>query len=1047
MIIKANKRIITLLFFILMSCAAVFAQTHVVKGKVVNKNSEPLIGVSVAIKGTTEGTITDLDGNFTISASTNTILEFSYIGYEKQGINVGNQRNINITLVESSITLDQVVVIGYGTTKKQDLTGSVSSIGSEQIAKMPVTGVGQALQGRMSGVQVTSTDGAPGSGASVLIRGIGTFGNNSPLYIVDGYPTSGTNLHPNDIASIDVLKDASSAAIYGNRAANGVVIITTKRGTKDGLKITLDGKFSVQTSPKTYDVLNAQQFANIAVEVADREQAPILEEWRNPGSLRSIDWQDVMYRNSFRQDYNLSIRGGSEKSQSSLSLGFIDHKGIVEFSNYRKYSAAFSQDYIPYKWIKISTDVKYSYKDGKTVFGSGQDGVGKLQKLIPTMTGNPLTDQVIDGNGNYGYFNKDATATADNENMYARMASNDYRNASHDLNASTFLEFTLIDGLKFKTFFGIAYSAYSGYDFYPYDNTVKTPRDATYAQNADNTFEWLTENTLSYSKTFGVHAVDAVVGVSAQENTYRTLGSSGVGLVSDELRNIASLKTMSSSGNQQTWSLASQFARLSYRLMEKYIITATVRRDGSSRFAAGNKYGTFPSIGGAWRIKEEKFLQNMNFLSNLKLRLSYGEAGNQNVGLFQYESTYTSGSSASNNRGYVYGQNKTYQDGLVLSYLPNPNLKWETSKQTDIGLDFGFLNNKLSITADYYKKTSENFLLNIKVPSQTGFETATRNVGSIENTGFEFSVDYRNYDSEFKYGLNVNLTTVNNKINRYTDDLTALTNFSNLNFANYGSYSWQVYSMSEVGSSIGKFYGFKTAGIIQNQAELDALNAKARELNGPNVSYIALKTAPGDRKFVDIDGDGVITDKDRVKLGSPLPKFYGGFTFDGEYKHFDFNIFFNYTVGNKILNYAKRNLMSLNGAGSVGLQNIGVEFYNNRWTEQNPSNEYPRAVWSDVSGNSRVSDAFVEDGSYLRLKNVEIGYTIPGSITNKALINKARVFISAQNLFTLTGYSGLDPEMGEAQSSSGSGGVTAMGIDVGTYPSSRFFTLGLNVQF
>ena len=431
------------------------------------------------------------------------------------------------------------------------------------------------------------------------------------------------------------------------------------------------------------------------------------------------------------------------------------------------------------------------------------------------------------------------------------------------------------------------------------------------------------------------------------------------------------------------------------------------------------------------------------------MRASYGEAGNQNIGLFHYQSSYTTGKRSSN-YGYVFGQDKTYIDGMVQAFLPNPNLKWETSKQTDIGIDLGFFNNKLMLTADYYIKKSSDFLLEIQMPAQTGFTKATRNVGSVKNNGFEFSVDYRDNSHDFKYGVNVNLTTVKNKIERLSPGKDAVANLQSLGFPTTGNTSWAVFSMSKVGGSIGEFYGFQTDGIIQNQAEIDALNANARRLNqDDNVWYIASGTAPGDRKFIDQNGDGVITDADRVSLGSPLPKFYGGINLSGEYKGFDFNLFFNYSVGNKILNFVKRNLISMGGEGSIGLQNVGKEFYDNRWTETNPTNKYPRAVWSDVSGNSRVSDAFVEDGSYLRLKNIEVGYTLPANILKKASISKLRIFASVQNLFTITGYSGMDPEIGQSMSSSTgvAGGVTASGVDVGIYPYSRFFTMGFNLEF
>ena len=837
-------------FFLLICGSVMFAQTRTVKGKVVDKANEPLIGVAVNIKNTSQGSITDFEGNYSIQVNTeNAVLVFSYIGYDKQEIKVGARNVIDVVMHEASIALDQVVVVGYGTSKRGDVTGSISSIDAAEIKKVPVVNVGQALQGRMSGVQVTNNDGTPGAGVQVLIRGVGSFGDNSPLYVVDGYPgASISNLNPSDIQSIDVLKDASAAAIYGNRAANGVVIITTKRGNADKMQLSVDATVSVQFKPSTFDVLNAQDFASLATEISKKENAPVLDAWANPSGLRTIDWQDLMYRAGLKQNYNLSLRGGSEKVQTSISLGLTNQEGVVRFSDYKRYNIALTQDYKPLKWLKSSTSLRYAYTDNKTVFGSGQGGVGRLAKLIPTMTGNPLTDEVENANGVFGFYDKNANAVRDNENVYARSKSNDQKNISHNLIANTSLEINPFKGLVFKTNFGISYGASSGYDFNPYDDRVPTTRLATYRQYASNSFEYLWENTLNYSNTFGKHSIDVLGGVSIQENTARNMSVYGEGLSSDGLRNLGSLQTMRDiSGNQQTWSLASQFARLTYKFAERYILTGTVRRDGSSRFMRGNRWGVFPSVSAAWRIKEESFLKDVDFISNLKLRASYGEAGNQNIGLFQYQSSYTTGKRSSN-YGYVFGQDKTYIDGMVQAFLPNPNLKWETSKQTDIGIDLGFFNNKLMLTADYYIKKSSDFLLEIQMPAQTGFTKATRNVGSVKNNGFEFSVDYRDNSHDFKYGVNVNLTTVKNKIERLSPGKDAVANLQSLGFPTTGNTSWAVFSMSKVGGSIGEFYGFQTDGIIQNQAEIDALNANARRLNqDDNVWYIASGTAPGDR--------------------------------------------------------------------------------------------------------------------------------------------------------------------------------------------------------
>jgi TonB-linked SusC/RagA family outer membrane protein len=492
--------------------------------------------------------------------------------------------------------------------------------------------------------------------------------------------------------------------------------------------------------------------------------------------------------------------------------------------------------------------------------------------------------------------------------------------------------------------------------------------------------------------------------------------------------------------------------------MDRYIVTATVRRDGSSRFAEGNRFGTFPSFSAAWRIKEESFLKPVEIISDLKLRGSWGQSGNQNIGLFKYQGTYGPGPNQNDNRDYVFGREKHFATGLILQSLPNPKLTWETTTQADIGFDLGLLDNRINITLDYYNRKSEDFLLDIQVPVQTGYPTATRNVGSIRNSGLELSVEYRETRDNFQWGVSANMTTVNNKILSFADGLKSQGNFSNLGFPNYGTNTWLVYSQSNVGGEVGAFYGFESNGILQTQAEIDALNANAADINGSGVSYISAVTAPGDRNFidqitVDTNGDGVpdardgrITDDDRVIIGSPIPDWFGGLNLDASYKNFDVSIFFFGVFGNEILNYAKRDLQSLAPNGGVGVQNVGRDFYKNHWTPENPSNEFPRAVREDVSGNGRVSDAFVEDGSFVRLRNIQIGYTLPQELAG-GVIKKARIYVSGQNLLTFTKYSGLDPEIGEVPDQNGNRSVTANGIDLGNYPNPRGFTVGVNLQF
>ncbi|MEX8547138.1 MAG: SusC/RagA family TonB-linked outer membrane protein [Mucilaginibacter sp.] len=1046
-----------------------YAQDRQITGKVTaGDDGSNLPGVSVQVKGTTTGTVTAANGTYAVSAPANATLVFSFIGYTRQEIAVANRSVINIRLPLDNTTLKEVnvVSVGYGTQRRKDLTGSVSSVTAEQIAKTPVTTLDQAIQGRSAGVQVTNNDGAPGGGVQIQIRGIGSFGTNEPLYVIDGYPvTTGLgSINQNDIASIDILKDASATAIYGNRAANGVVIITTKRGRKDGVDVSIDALTSVQSQPKMYNVLTAQQFATLAVQrsAANLDNFQAQPEWSNPASLRNIDWQKALYKTGLKQNYNFAIRGGNEKVQAAFSAGILDQKGIVLGSDFKRYNAGLNVDYTALKWLRSSTSLKYTRSDSKISFGTGGQnaglGIGSLTKLIPTITGNKLTDQVKDANGNYGFYNPTNQFISYLANPVYAVETQDQKNPTNYFLGTTSLEATIFDGLKIKTNLGVNTNDYSGYYFTPSDTrTVDQYGQAGtsvlsyFSQNANNTFDVLWENTLSYSKTFGAHSIDFVGGVSEQKNTFRRIGVSGNGSVSDALRTVQGITTATNLfGDETNTALASQFARLNYKFMDKYLITGTVRRDGSSRFAPGHQYGVFPSGSVAWRVKNESFLKDVQSVYDLKIRASYGSVGNQlGINPFQYLSQYTSGGAQASADNVGYPFNKIYQPGLVLAALPNPNLKWETSRQTDIGFDLGLLGGNLNVTVDYYRKDSRDFLLQIPVPAQTGFTTAARNVGSVRNSGLEFNVEYRESKAPFKYGIGLNLTTVNNKLLTLADGLDAVYNFSNLGLPNVGGNTWTVFSQSKVGGPIGAFYGFKSAGIFQNQAQIDALNAGTVAKNGANTFYQSSATQPGDRKFVDVDGDGRITDADRVQLGSPIPKFFTGLNLDASYKQFDFNAFFYASVGNKIFNYAERTLETFGATqGGIGIENISQQYLANAWTPSNPSNRYARITKADDNGNTRPSDVYVEDGSFLKLKNLQIGYTLPVALAKSIALSRIRLYVSAQNLFVITKYTGLDPEIGQvADPGNGARSVTTSGIDVGTYPSSRFYTLGLNVTF
>lgn len=1058
-----DKRLLLCLLFTVITAYTSFAQNRQITGKVqAGDDGSTLPGVSVVVKGTTTGAVTSENGSFSISAPANATLVFSFIGYTTQEVAIAGRSSINIKLIPNAKALEQVnvVAVGYGTTRRSDLTGSISSVSAALIEKVPVTTTDQALQGRSAGVQVTNNDGAPGAGVQVQIRGIGTFGNTDPLYVVDGYPITGglNQINPNDIASIDILKDASATAIYGTRAANGVVIITTKRGRKDSnVEIAFDAYGSVQSKPKTYKVMNAQQFVDLAKERSVADGITIEPEWNNPSALRTIDWQNELYQTGYRQNYNLSLRGGSEKVQTALSLNYFDQKGIVLFSDLKRFSTNFNVDYQAATWLKAAANIKYTRNDSQIRFGSGgQDagfGIGSLTKLPPTMTGNPVTDLPKDASGNYGFYTKSNQYLNWAHNILADTETQDQKNLTNYLLSNVSLEATLVPGLRIKTNFGINSTDNSGYYFTPSNNRMNGGTVLSfYSQSANNSFEYLWENTIAYTKTFGLHSFDFVGGVSEQDNTYRYITAQGNGQVSDAIRNLNAVNNYTNvAGSESSYALASQFARLNYKFSDKYLVTATVRRDGSSRFGANNQYGIFPSGSVAWRIKNEPFLKDFSAISDLKLRASYGEVGSQSsISLFQYLALYGTGGSFSSPNNYGYPLNKTYQEGLVLTTPPNKDLKWETSKQTDFGLDAAFLDGALTLTADYYIKESKDFLLNVPVPPQTGFTYLTKNVGSIRNSGLELGLEYRQNKHEFKYGIGLNLTTVKNKILSLSTGQDAIYNLTSLGFPNTGANSWITYTQSKVGGSIGEFYGYKTAGIFQSQAEINAANASATAANkGVPIPYQLSVTQPGDRRFVDTNGDGKITPADKVALGSPLPKFYTGLNLDASYKQFDVNVLLFASIGNKIFNYQERTLESFGATnGGIGIENVGEEYYLNHWTPTNPSNRYARVVKDDPNGNTQPSDVYVENGSFMKLRSAQIGYTLPAELAKKIAVSRIRLYISGQNLFTITKYSGLDPEIGQpSDPSTGTRNVTATGIDIGTFPSSRFYTLGLNVTF
>jgi len=1065
------RRSILVFLFTIFICLGAFAQNRQITGKVTSSDDgSSLPGVSIKVKETTAGTVTDVDGSFKITAPANATLVFTYIGYVPQEIAVVESTVITVKLSPSSSSLNEVVVVGYGTQKRSDLTGAISSVNASTIGSMPITSADQALQGRAAGVQVTNNDGSPGGNITVLIRGTGSLATNgnAPLYVVDGYPIDAggiNNINPSDIATIDILKDASSTAIYGIRAANGVVLITTKRGNKNGTQVSANAYSSFQSKPKEYSVLNANQFATLA-----NQQAAIpgsdfatFSGWANPASLTNINWQNAVYGNGKTENYDVAVRGGSDKIQAAASLAYYNQDGIVLDSYFHRATVNASLDAEPAKWLKSSTNVKYTYSQGNNPFGTGS--LVQLTELPPTLDGgNKLTNQVKDAQGNYGFFNPIYTDVLSYANPVYSIETNRNYPSNNFILANTSLEVTLLPGLKIKTNGGV--NANFSSDIYDQPTDLRENDQygqsakinyGYYSQNISQTVDWLLENTLSYDKTFGKHAISFVGGFSGQKTIWNGMAGSGIP-PNNTIQDLSQVTTLELQANnppgtdtgngQNITTLASEFARLTYTYDNRYIITGTIRRDGSSKFDAQNQYGTFPSGAFAWKAKQESFLKNVTWLNDLKLRASYGETGNQGaINPFQYQALFVGNRPASFNPGGIgtqddnlgYPFDKIYQNGYAAEQPANPGLKWETDTQADGGIDISFLNGDLNVTADYYDRKSKNFLLNLEVPAQTGFQYLTENVGSMDNKGLELSIDYHHsINKDLRFGALLTFSTLDNKLTSITSGTNEVANFGGLTLNGHG---WNPFSETAIGQPVGEFWGYKSLGIFQSQAQIDALNANAVAHGYPY--YYSSVTAPGDRYFADVNHIGAVTAADETSLGSPIPKFYGGLNLTASYKSWDVIAYFYGVYGNKIYNYEEDQLETFQNQGFVGIQNISEQYYQNAWTPQNHSNTYAAITTNDnVSLNSVASSAYIQNGSFLKLKNLTVGYTLPQDLLKKLALSKIRVYVSSQNLFTITSYKGLDPEVGMQ-----GGNATQNGIDNGIYPSSRFFTVGINATF
>ena len=1043
-----------------------------VRGRVTDENDAGLPGVNVLLKGTNQGVVTDENGNFIISVSDRAAtLVFSFIGYATREVAVGNQITLNVQLEPSANSLSEVLVVGYGTQRKGDITGAIGSLTAKNIKEIPVTNFENAIQGQIAGVQVQEPSGEPGAATTIRVRGLGSVSaGNEPLYVIDGFPVSkntdpgiqgditrrttafalpATNplgtINPSDIESIEVLKDASAAAIYGSRGSNGVIIITTKKGKLSSKPVVgFDAYFGMQSVAKRVDLMNAAQYSAYSTEAKNNAYLQdvaganindpnevrytktnnasyfIPDDFVNPDGT-DTDWQDQIFHTAPVQSYNASVSGGTEVVRYYFSGGHYNQKGIIDRSGFERYSFRVNLEANPIKKLKVGFGLSPSFTNtdrspaGAPYFADPPGIVYSALAQSPTVKPY-LPDGTINQTDNQSHL-----FTEDGRGANMTAASNPLaiiKYVTDELKqfrtfGNVFLEYEIIDGLKYKLYTGIDVNTYnrSFYMARAFLNRAATVGDPYAQSNASLNFNWLTENTLSYDKTFGKdHRVSAVVGYSAQKDRLDANQVYAQNHPDDLAPSVSGGQVTSGGDNRQEWSLVSALARINYAFHDKYLLTATVRSDRSSRFGAGNKTGTFPSFSVGWRLSEEGFMKTQTVVSDLKLRGSWGQTGNflipnyASIGLLS---------------PYNYVLNNVLVNGIAPATISNDNLTWEKTTQTDFGLDVGLLRDRIYLSADIYRKLTSDLLLNVQVPAAVGFSTALQNIGEVENKGIELTLSTRNIVGAFTWTTDVNFSSNKNEVLKLGPTGDPI-----LSSGGAG-----IRHITLIGAPIGSYYGYVVEGIFQTQAEIDAAPKDA----------LAPARRPGDFRFKDVNGDGKIDANDRTVTGNYLPDFTYGITNKFAYKGFDLTIFFQGVQGSEILNLTRRHL----GNGEAATNSYAL--WTERWMSvENPGNgTIPRADrLTDLhGGNTRPSSFQVEDGSYFRLRNLAIGYTFPKAMLGQKF-QSFRAYVSGTNLFTSTKYLGFNPEVNNQAGLTG-----VQGEDYGAYPLNRNFTFGISATF
>ena len=982
-------------------------QQKSVSGKVADSSGGVLPGVSVVVKGTTNGTITDGNGNYSLpNVPENATLQFSFVGMKTQEIAVGSKTTINVTLEEDAIGIEEVVAVGYGVQRRSDITGAIASVKSKELLKINTANAMDAIQGKVSGVMVEAS-GAPGSSPVINIRGIGTTNNSSPLYVVDGMLLSDISfLNNNDVESIEVLKDASSTAIYGSRGANGVIMITTKKGKEGKVSINLKANQGIQFQNSPFEVANASDYGQLLNEALVNSGSA--KKFADPASLgEGTNWLNEVLRNAPVHDYQVSVNGGTNKVLYNISLGNFSQDGIVKKNSFERTTIRLNNTYRLTDKLSVGHNISASFSDTKN---ENAGVITAAYRTSPALT-------VRDENGNFT-----SPLNASSSNPVATLEYLDSQNKTERLVGNSYLEWELIKGLNFKSNLGLDLTYSKGRSYSPvyFISDYQKNTENSLSKSWTRHFTWLWENTMSYEKTLAnIHRINLLGGITAQNYDRETLGASGGNFFTDDPNYVyvdqSAADRKSGSNNASSESMMSYLFRVNYALKDRYLLTASFRADGSSKFGPESRWGYFPSAAAGWRISEESFVKNnATWIDNMKLRASWGQIGNDKIANYQYAGVANMASSFD----AVY--NGVFYPGGTITSLYNKAIHWEASEQTDFGIDIAVLKNKLTAEIDYYTRDTKDMLVTVNVPAQVGLSAVDTNVGEVRNQGFDFTLGWNHSVREFKYNVRFTGTTIKNEVTKLGKDIPKGDVGSGL-----------LVTMTREGYPIGSFYGYETIGIFQTPDDIAYYNTLPKTAGQKYQNFSGPALAPGDLIFKDQDGDGMVrAGQDRTFIGNPTPDFIGGLNISMEYKGFDFSFDLQGNFGNEIFN---SKIFERYG----GDDNYSVAFLD-RWTPDNTSAKLPRMTTG--GNNYQISTRWLQDGSYVKLQAAELGYSLPSTLLNKMKIQNVRIYVSGNNLFYITKYDGLTPEISRSNN-------LERGIDRSIYPVTSSARFGVNVTF